>query len=115
MKNAQNCARFTNIVDYQPFFRGFFRFFTFISNKYADFCPKMRNFWPFRLSDCYRRPTKWPKLGVWMNIYVTAFEKRSYFYNFGAKYPINIRKTVFYAPGFLLSVEFGVIYGVETA
>jgi hypothetical protein len=50
-----------------------------------------------------------------MNIYITAFEKRSYFYNSGAKYPINIRKTVFYALGFLLSVEFGVIYGVETA
>ena len=52
---------------------------------------------------------------ICMKIYVTAFEKRSYFYNFVAKYPINIRKTVFYPLGFLLSVEFGVIYGVETA
>ena len=52
---------------------------------------------------------------VWMNIYITAFEKRSYFYNFRARYPINTEKTVFYALGFLLSVEFGVIYDVETA
>ena len=50
-----------------------------------------------------------------MNIYITAFEKRSYFCNFGAKYPINTKKTAFYALGFLLSVEFGVIYGGETA
>ena len=50
-----------------------------------------------------------------MNIYITAFEKRSYFYNFGAGYPINTEKTAFCALGFLFLIEFGVIYGVETA